>query len=146
LQIAGPRDVQPAHPPAARKAAVEQSASGQIYQSKLEAKKEKLSAMKALTINLFWAWILLFWELIVFLMSIYMAVIYGTLYVTFGAFPIIFRGKRHWIQGVLGLAVLGLVVGMIRAVIYTLLDNERYRKTQQRHNGFAPPGARLPPA
>jgi hypothetical protein len=37
------------------------------------------------------------------------------------------------------------MVGMLLAVMYTLWDNKRYIKTQEKHNGFAPPEARLPP-
>jgi MFS family permease len=90
-------------------------------------------------------WVLLFREPIVFLLSLYMAIIYGTLYMMFAAFPIVYEGKRGWNQGVSGLAFLGIMVGMILAVVYSIWDNKRYIKTQDKHEGFAPPEARLPP-
>ncbi|KAL6230142.1 hypothetical protein BDW75DRAFT_234638 [Aspergillus navahoensis] len=110
------------------KAMSRQSASGKIYRSELEAKKGKLSAAKAFKISLSRPWILLFLEPIVLLMSIYMAIIYGTLYIM--ASPVLLSGAT---------------VGMICAVVYNIFDNKRYQKTQERHNGFAPPEARLPP-
>lgn len=63
----------------------------------------------------------------------------------FAAFPIVYRRDRGWNQGISGLAFLGIMVGMMCAVTYTIFDNKRYVKTQARHNGFAPPEARLPP-
>lgn len=39
---------------------------------------------------------LLFGELIVFLISLYMSVLYGLLYMFFVAFPIIYQGGKGW--------------------------------------------------
>ncbi|KAG7419219.1 Efflux pump FUBT [Fusarium oxysporum f. sp. rapae] len=36
--------------------------------------------------------------------------------------------------------------GMLGAIAYIIPDNKRYIRTEQRHDGFAPPEARLPPA
>ncbi|KAL4903411.1 hypothetical protein BDW74DRAFT_179828 [Aspergillus multicolor] len=90
-------------------------------------------------------WILLFREPIVLLLSIYIAILYGTLYLCFGAFPIEFQRQRGWNLGLAGLPFLGVMVGMFGAIAYNLLDNKRYIRVQQRHGGFAPPEARLPP-
>ncbi|OJJ03917.1 hypothetical protein ASPVEDRAFT_54208 [Aspergillus versicolor CBS 583.65] len=90
-------------------------------------------------------WVLLFREPIVLLLSIYIALIYGALFMTFGAFPIVYQEGRGWNEGVGGLSFLGIMVGMILASIYTIYDNQRYLQVFDRHNGCAPPEARLPP-
>ena len=87
----------------------------------------------------------MFLEPIVLLLSIYMAIIYGTLYMLFAAFPIVYQEGRGWSPGIGGLAFLGVAVGMIMAVIYSAFDNKRYRKVTDRDDGFAPPDTRLPP-
>jgi len=89
-------------------------------------------------------WILLFREPIVALLSIYLAIVYGTLYLMFGAFPIVFQQKRHWSPGIGGLAFLGIAVGMLFAILYAIYANQQYKKISKAHHGFAPPEARLP--
>ena len=54
---------------------------------------------------------------------------------------------NQWSPGIGGLAFLGVAVGMISAVLYSALyDNKRYQKISDAHNGFAPPESRLPAA
>jgi len=89
---------------------------------------------------------LLILEPIVLLISIYMAILYGTLYMLFGAFPIVFEQNRGWSQGISGLAFSGVAVGMIIGVIYSIFDNKRYARVEEQNGGEAPPEARLPPA
>lgn len=74
----------------------------------------------------------------------HLAIIYGTLYMLFAAFPIVYQQERGWSPGIGGLAFLGLAVGMIGAVMYAALDNRRYSKVSDQYKGFAPPEARLP--
>lgn len=119
--------------------------TGKVYRSKLDIDQGKASLKEAFKLALSRPWILLFREPIVFLLSLYMAIIYGTLYMMFAAFPIVYQLGRGWNQGIGGLAFLGIMVGMLIAVVYTLWDNKRYIKTQEKHEGFAPPEARLPP-
>ena len=65
----------------------------------------------------------------------------------FAAFPIVYQEGRGWSQGIGGLAFLGVAVGMIAAVVYSIFDNKRYlRVVANTPSGFAPPEARLPPA
>lgn len=75
-----------------------------------------------------------------------MAIIYGTLYLSFAAFPIVFQVQRGWSPGVGGLAFLGLAVGMVFAVTGNIIDNRRYMKIVEKHHGMPPPEARLPSA
>ncbi|KAJ6109143.1 hypothetical protein N7486_001377 [Penicillium sp. IBT 16267x] len=119
--------------------------SGKVYRSKVDIDQGEVSFGETFKVALSRPWILLFREPIVFLLSLYMAIIYGTLYMLFAAFPIVYAGYRGWNQGVSGLAFLGIMVGMLLAVLYSLWDNKRYIKTQDKHEGFAPPEARLPP-
>ncbi|KAJ5901887.1 hypothetical protein N7495_002415 [Penicillium taxi] len=119
--------------------------SGKVYQSKLDIDQGRVSIADAFKVALSRPWILLLKEPIVFLLSLYMAIVYGTLYMMFAAFPIVYQVERGWNQGVGGLAFLGIMVGMLIAVVYSLWDNKRYVKVQEAHEGFAPPEARLPP-
>ncbi|OJD35687.1 mfs multidrug transporter [Diplodia corticola] len=121
--------------------------TGKVYLSRADAEQGKVTIGEAFKTALSRPWILLFQEPIVLLLSIYMAIIYGTLYMLFGAFPIVYQQGRGWSSGVGGLAFLGVAVGMIVAVIYSIWDNKRYVKVMQNSpSGFAPPEARLPPA
>ena len=119
--------------------------TGKVYESKVDMDQGKFSLKAAFKLSLSRPWILLFKEPIVFLLSLYMAIIYGTLYMLFAAYPIVYQQYRGWNQGVGGLPFLGIMVGMIFAVIYTIPDNKRYISTQDKNGGFAPPEARLPP-
>jgi MFS family permease len=87
-------------------------------------------------------WVLLFMEPIVLIASIYMAILYGTIYMFLGAFPVVYQSLRGWNAGVGGLAFLGLAVGMLFGLIYSIIDNERYKKLGK----AATPEDRLPPS
>ncbi|KAL4901761.1 hypothetical protein BDW74DRAFT_181475 [Aspergillus multicolor] len=120
--------------------------TGNIYISKADIEQGKPDLRKSFKVALSRPWALLFREPIVFLLSLYLAIIYGTLFMLFAAYPIIFQQVRGWNQGVGGLPFLGIMVGMLLAVGYTILDNNmRYIKTVKRHGGTASPEARLPP-
>ncbi|KAI1654523.1 MFS general substrate transporter [Daldinia decipiens] len=120
--------------------------TGKVYVSKLDAGKPKKTVGQEFKIALSRPWILLFREPIVLLTSLYMAIVYGTLYMMFAAFPIVYQQNRGWSAGVGGLAFLGIAVGMLVAVSYSIWDNTRYAKTMAAHGGNAPAEARLPPA
>jgi hypothetical protein len=120
--------------------------TGKVYMSKMDVGKPKLTFSQRLSIALLRPWVLLFKEPIVLLTAIYLAIIYGTLYLSFAAFPIVFQKGRGWSPGVGGLAFLGLLVGMLFAVTGNILDNKRYMKIVQKHHGMPPPEARLPSA
>lgn len=119
--------------------------TGKVYESRLDAERGKVQIGQAFKTALSRPWVLLLREPIVFLLSIYMAIIYGTLYMLFSAFPIVFEDHRGWSQGIAGLAFLGVMVGMFIAVAYSIWDNKRYVKVEEASDGFAPPEARLPP-
>lgn len=112
------------------RAAAMSKRTGKIYKSKIECDRGKQSLGQSFRIALSRPWVLLLKEPIVLLLSIYMAIIYGTLYMMFAAFPIVFQQDRHWSEGIGGLAFLGVAVGMLGAVIYTIPDNKRYLKAE----------------
>jgi Major Facilitator Superfamily len=75
-----------------------------------------------------------------------MAIIYGTLYMMFAAFPIVYQQNRGWSEGIGGLAFIGIAVGMMAAIVYNIPDNNRYNRVADKNGGNAPPEARLPPS
>ncbi|KAJ5666789.1 hypothetical protein N7462_011198 [Penicillium macrosclerotiorum] len=120
--------------------------TGKVYRSKIEIERGHTPLGKTLKTALSRPWILLFREPIVLLFSIYMSIIYGTLYMLFAAYPIVFQEVRGWSEGVGGLAFLGILVGMILAVIYTFPENMRYAKKCSETTDRLPPEVRLPPS
>ncbi|KAL1978211.1 hypothetical protein VTN31DRAFT_1070 [Thermomyces dupontii] len=119
--------------------------TGRVYVSHIDHARGKPKLAVAIRASLSRPWKLLFLEPIVLLLSIYMAVIYGTLYMLFAAFPIVYHMHRGWSIGISGLAFLGIMVGMLFSLAYSLFDNKRYLREVKKHGGIAPPEARLPP-
>lgn len=120
--------------------------TGQNYICKLD-KGRDLRLKTQFKVALGRPWLLLFYEPIVTLLSIYIAVVYGILYSLFGAFPIVFQQRRGWSPGIGGLAFLGVLVGMLLALAYIIFyENARYGRIADKHGGIAPPEARLLPA
>lgn len=127
------------------RAAVLSKKTGKVYISKVDVGRPHHTVTMQFKIALLRPWVLLFKEPIVLLTSIYMAIIYGTLYLCFAAFPIVFQQGRGWSPGVGGLAFVGIAVGMIFAVVGTIMDQKRYMRAAEAAGGYAPPEARLPP-
>ncbi|CAI7676252.1 unnamed protein product [Penicillium pancosmium] len=119
--------------------------TGKLYISKLDIDQGRPGIKEALKTSLSRPFILLFREPIVLLLSIYLAIIYGTLYMLFGAFPIVYEIHRGWSQGVSALAFLGVMVGMLGAIAYSIPENTRYGKLLEKNGGYSPPESRLPP-
>lgn len=91
-----------------KRAKVLSKATGKVYKSKIEVEKGAKTPSQEFKTAIVRPWILLFREPIVLLLSIYMAIIYGTLYMLFGAFPIVYQQARGWSQGIGGLSFLGV--------------------------------------
>ncbi|KAE8375381.1 major facilitator superfamily domain-containing protein [Aspergillus bertholletiae] len=117
--------------------------TGRVYRSKIELDKGKVALNILLRRSLSRPLVLLFTEPIVLLFAIYIAIIYGTLYMFFAGFPIVYEQGRGWNSGVGGLAFLGIMIGMIIGIIFTLPANMHFIKIQDRLGGFAPPEVRL---
>jgi MFS family permease len=120
--------------------------TGKSYVSAIEKRQGKVTPGAAFEKAIKRPWALLFLEPIVLLISIWMAILYGTLFLLFGAFPIVYGDARGWSQGISGLAFLGVAVGMLLGSTYCVVDNRRYTRVQFQNKGEAPPEARLPPA
>ncbi|KAF5535511.1 major facilitator superfamily transporter [Fusarium mexicanum] len=120
--------------------------TGKVYISTLDADKPPSSAVHQLKNALTRPWLLLFKEPIVFITSIYISIIYGTMYMCFAAFPIVFQQGRGWSQGIGGLAFTGIVIGVILSIISFAFEDKRYARAAQRRGAPMEPEDRLPPA
>ncbi|KAH6683221.1 MFS multidrug transporter-like protein [Halenospora varia] len=88
---------------------------------------------------------LLFTEPIVYLLSIYMAFIYGLLYLFLTAYPIVFQQIHGMNGGVGGLPYFGMIIGMLIAGTYVALTQPSYNRKLVANNGIPVPEWRLPP-
>ncbi|KAG4031973.1 hypothetical protein MFRU_008g03230 [Monilinia fructicola] len=88
---------------------------------------------------------LLISEPIVLLVSIYMAFIYGLLYLFLTAYPIVFQQIHGFSPGVGGLPFFGMVIGMLIAGLYVALTQPSYNRKLEANNGIPIPEWRLPP-
>jgi MFS family permease len=88
--------------------------------------------------------ILLFTEPIVAILSLYMAAVFGILYLQFTAFPLVFTKERHWGPGVSSLPFIGISVGCNLALLWLIfLGNPAYAKQLRAAKGYLDPESRL---
>jgi MFS family permease len=88
---------------------------------------------------------LLFGEMIVLLLSLYMSVLYGLLYMFFVAYPIVYQNGKHWSKGPTGLMFIPLAVGVLASAACAPLVNAHYMTLHKKFNGNPPPEMRLIP-
>lgn len=88
---------------------------------------------------------LLFTELIVFLISLYMSVLYGLLYMFFVAFPIVFQIGKGYSAGITGLMFIPIAVGVVCSALCAPFVNNHYLKLSKQYNGHPPAEIRLIP-
>jgi multidrug resistance protein len=88
---------------------------------------------------------LLFGELIVFLVAIYMSVLYGLLYMFFVAFPIIYQEGKGYSAGITGLMFIPIALGVLSSAACAPLVNRHYLSLCRKYNGSPPAEARLIP-
>jgi multidrug resistance protein len=130
-----------------RRAAKLSQITGKVYRTAVDIEAGPISIIQAFSAAIARPFLLLFCEPIIFLLSIYMAIIYGTLYLLFGAYPIVYQQHRHWSEGIGGLAFLGVGLGMVIAIPFFGWLNTTYTKATQAADGRQPePELRLPPA
>ncbi|CAG8211229.1 unnamed protein product [Penicillium nalgiovense] len=70
--------------------------TGAVYKSRLDIGNANRTAGEIFTKTMVRPWILLLMEPIVLLLFVYMAIIYGTMYMEFAAFPIVFEENLKW--------------------------------------------------
>ncbi|WPG99675.1 Hypothetical protein R9X50_00249400 [Acrodontium crateriforme] len=89
---------------------------------------------------------MLFTEPIVLLLSIYMAFIYGLLYLFLTFYPIVFQRIHGFNQGVGGLPYFGMILGELLAGLYIVIIQPSYNRKLAANNNIPLPEWRLPPA
>lgn len=105
--------------------------------------RQQKNIKNQLYVNLTRPWLMLFTEPILFWLSLYMAFVYGILYLDFTAYPIVYGESRGWSAGISGLSFLGLVIGMANATIASPYINRVYNHYVVKMGG-PHPEARLP--
>jgi len=84
-------------------------------------------------------------EPIVLLLSLYMAFIYGLLYLFMTAYPIVFQQVHGFNKGIGGLPYFGIIVGEVVAGFCIILQQPWYNRKLNANNGIPIPEWRLPP-
>ncbi|EMD01090.1 hypothetical protein BAUCODRAFT_118800 [Baudoinia panamericana UAMH 10762] len=87
---------------------------------------------------------MLFTEPIVLSLSIYMAFVYGLLYLFLTFYPIVFQQIHGFNQGVGGLPFLGMVLGELFAGLYMALEQPSYNRKLAANNNIPLPEWRMP--
>src|SRR3954452_21245285 len=106
-------------------------------QSVRQSLKEQYSA------HLTRPWLMLFTEPILFTLGLYSAFVWGILYLDFTAYPFVFQQTRHWDEGIAGLSLLGIGLGMAIATASSPWINKIHGAYVNRLGGPMPE-ARLP--
>ncbi|KAG9585621.1 MFS general substrate transporter, partial [Aureobasidium melanogenum] len=88
---------------------------------------------------------MLFTEPIVLLLSIYMAFVYGLLYLFLTFYPIVFQQVHGMSPGVGGLPYFGMILGEFFAGLYIVIDVPSYNRKLKANNNIPIPEWRLPP-
>ncbi|KAH7274702.1 putative MFS transporter [Fusarium solani] len=128
----------------ARRASCLSKADGKVYLSALEDIQSKKQPSEVFKKALVRPWVFLFREPIVLVASLYMAIIYGTIYMFMAGMPIVYNRERGWSEGTGGLAFIGIAVGIILGLAYAIYDNGRYMTLFLSNKATAE--SRLPPA
>lgn len=84
---------------------------------------------------------LLLSEIIVFLMTIYMSVLYGLLYMFFFAYPMVYQRGKGWSASMTGVMFIPIGVGVMMATAIAPIFNKQYNNRAQvyRDRGELPP-------
>jgi MFS family permease len=80
-------------------------------------------------------------ELIVFLVTIYMSVLYGLLYMFFFAYPVVYGVGKGWSDGMTGLMFIPIALGVVSAAAISPFVNNDYIRRAQKYldRGERPP-------
>ena len=89
--------------------------------------------------------VMLFLEPILTLVTIYMALIYGILYLFFEAYPIAFQEQRGWNEGVGALPFISITIGvLIGAGIIVWTSKTRFARKMAKHGRVIPEERLIP--
>jgi predicted MFS family arabinose efflux permease len=84
---------------------------------------------------------------LVFVMAVYMALIYGTLYLLFTTFPQVYQVHYGFSPGITGLTYLGVGIGFVLAILFGVPQiDKQYRRLTAKNDGVTMPEFRLPVA
>ncbi|KAG6355090.1 hypothetical protein INS49_004171 [Diaporthe citri] len=114
--------------------------------SEAELAGKDMTGRDILSMTLVRPFSLLFTEPIVFALDLYIALIYGLLYIWFESFPIVFEGIYGFSPGTLGLAYLGILVGTFAVLPPFVWYQHKYIEPRFNENGELIPEWRLTPA
>lgn len=87
---------------------------------------------------------MLFTEPIVLLLSLYMAFIYGLLYLFLTAYPLVFQGVHGFNEGVGGLPFIATIIGELIAGVVIVIRQPGYNRKLTANGGFPIPEWRTP--
>ena len=79
-------------------------------------------------------------------LNMYIALVYGLLYIWFESFPLVFTGMYGWSLGIEGLAFLGILIGTFVVLPPFVWYFHKYTEPQFNEDGELTPELRLPPA
>lgn len=120
----------------------------QELRSESEIMQQEMTGAEIAKTSLLFPFVLCFTEPIVFLLNLYIALVYGILYIFFEAFAVVFIEIYGFNEGELGLSFFGVFIGAMLALlgfeIYLKLHLEK--KFDDAEDGMIEPEARLPPA
>lgn len=127
-----------------RRAKTMSEITGKHYVSSIDIKKGDVSPRAVYKKALARPWAILFLEPIVLLLSLWISIVYGTLYLFLAGFPYVYERARGWSAGCSGLALLGILVGTLIAAAINIPVNKRFATKAK--EGDTPPEIRLQPA
>lgn len=140
----------------ARKASsLRKSTGNPAYHSASEIARASKSVSGAVLQSIYRPFQLLIFEPMCLSLCLFCALLLGILYLFFGAFPLIFSVNHGFVLWQTGLTFLGLVVGMVAAVLSNPLWHKNYVRLVAKANANVPEGEkpqkpdpelRLPPA
>ncbi|KAI9844387.1 MAG: hypothetical protein M1837_005588 [Sclerophora amabilis] len=111
-----------------------------------EIEAEGMSSNEIVQMTFIRPFSLSFTEPIVFLLNLYIALIYGLLYIWFESFPIVFGGIYRFSGGMQGLAFLGILIGAMVVMPPFFWYVHKYMEPKFNENGDIKPELRLKPA
>jgi DHA1 family multidrug resistance protein-like MFS transporter len=129
-----------------RTARLRKSTGNSSLKCEPEIEAEGMSPKEIAMMVLIRPFTLSFFEPIVFLLNLYIALIYALLYLWFESFPIVFGGIYHFSLSTEGLAFLGIFCGVFVVIPPFFYYLHKYTEPQFNSDGELKPELRLPPA
>ncbi|KAK9242486.1 major facilitator superfamily domain-containing protein [Lipomyces tetrasporus] len=124
---------------------IRQETGNEMIRSPAEEQNANRTLRQALIFSIKRPFDLIIYEPMVLTMCIYSAVILGILYLSFEAFPLVYKFNHGFETQYLGLTFIGLMIGQILAIISEPWWKKLYMQLSQKH-GAAQPEFRLPQA